>query len=48
VARAIDDPRFVRSIALVKKRGRTLPPITEAFVAAIASAVEGTRKGKGR
>ena len=48
VARAIDDPRFVRPIALVKKRGRTLPPITEAFVAVIASAVEGTRKGKGR
>jgi len=48
VARAIDDPRFVRPIALVKKRGRTLPPITEAFVAAIASAVEGTRRGKGR
>lgn len=32
VARPVDDPRFVRPIALVKKRGRTLPPVTEAFV----------------
>ncbi|MGH8779723.1 LysR family transcriptional regulator [Paraburkholderia sp.] len=32
VARRINDPRFVRPIALVKKRGRTLPPVTEAFV----------------
>jgi DNA-binding transcriptional LysR family regulator len=48
VARAIDDPRFVRPIALVKKRGRTLPPVTEAFVTAIAPALAGTRKGKGK
>jgi len=32
VARVIDEPGFVRPIALVKKRGRTLPPVTEAFV----------------
>lgn len=32
VARPVDDPRFVRPIALVKKRGRTLPPVTETFV----------------
>jgi DNA-binding transcriptional LysR family regulator len=48
VARAIDDPRFVRPIALVKKRGRTLPPVTEAFVPAIAPALADTRKGKGK
>jgi DNA-binding transcriptional LysR family regulator len=43
-ARVIDDPRFVRPIALVKKRGRTLPPVTEAFVSTIAPALEGTRR----
>ncbi|PCE23782.1 LysR family transcriptional regulator [Paraburkholderia acidicola] len=32
IARPIDDPRFVRPVALVKKRGRTLPPATDAFV----------------
>jgi DNA-binding transcriptional LysR family regulator len=32
VARPIDDPAFVRATALVKKRGRTLPRITEAFI----------------
>jgi DNA-binding transcriptional LysR family regulator len=35
VTRVIDEPGFVRSIALVKKRGRTLPPVTEAFVGVI-------------
>jgi DNA-binding transcriptional LysR family regulator len=47
VALAIDDARFVRPIALIKKRGRTLPPVTEAFVAAIAPALEGTKRVKG-
>lgn len=32
VARPVDDPAFVRATALVKKRGRTLPRITEAFI----------------
>jgi DNA-binding transcriptional LysR family regulator len=35
VARGIDEPSFVRPIALVKKRGRTLPPVTQAFVSQI-------------
>jgi DNA-binding transcriptional LysR family regulator len=35
----IDDSRFVRPIALVKKRGRTLPPVTEQFVAALAGRI---------
>ena len=39
VSRPIDDPRFVRRIALVKKRGRTLPPVTRAFIDAIAQAL---------
>lgn len=34
VARPVDDPAFVRATALVKKRGRTLPRITEAFIGA--------------
>ncbi|SEJ37358.1 LysR family transcriptional regulator [Paraburkholderia diazotrophica] len=32
VVKRIDHPAFVRSIAIVKKRGRTLPAITEKFV----------------
>ncbi|WP_168789440.1 LysR family transcriptional regulator [Paraburkholderia aromaticivorans] len=33
IVRAVDDPAFTRPIALIKKRGRTLPPVTETFVA---------------
>lgn len=33
VAKPIDDAAFVRPIALVRKRGRTLPRVAEAFVA---------------
>jgi DNA-binding transcriptional LysR family regulator len=44
VVRPIDDPRFVRPIALIKKRGRTLPPLTEQFVAALAGRI-GDREG---
>ena len=32
VVKKIDHPAFVRSIAIVKKRGRTLPAITDKFV----------------
>jgi len=32
VALPIDDLAFVRPIALIKKRGRTLPALTEKFV----------------
>jgi DNA-binding transcriptional LysR family regulator len=35
IARAIDDPRFVRPIAVVRKRRRTLPPAAENFMAAL-------------
>lgn len=31
----IDDPVLLRPVALIKKRGRTLPPVTETFVAAL-------------
>ncbi|MFL9948361.1 LysR family transcriptional regulator [Paraburkholderia agricolaris] len=33
VVRPVDDPAFTRPIALIKKRGGTLPPVTETFVA---------------
>ncbi|MGF6770694.1 DNA-binding transcriptional LysR family regulator [Paraburkholderia sp. GAS199] len=33
--RPVDDPAFLRPIALIKRRGRTLPPVTETFVAAV-------------
>jgi DNA-binding transcriptional LysR family regulator len=39
VARPIDDAAFVRPIALIKKRGRTLPPVTERFVAALLNRI---------
>jgi DNA-binding transcriptional LysR family regulator len=32
VVKAIDHPAFVRPIAIVKKRGRALPAVTERFV----------------
>ncbi|WP_459623216.1 LysR substrate-binding domain-containing protein, partial [Burkholderia sp. 3C] len=31
VARPIDDPAFVRPVALIKRRGRTLPAVVETF-----------------
>jgi len=40
VTRVIDEPGFVRSIALVKKRARTLPPVTEAFVGVIVKGLK--------
>lgn len=33
VAKPINDPAFVRPIALIRKRGRTLPRVAQAFVA---------------
>lgn len=35
VAKPIDDPAFVRPIALVTKRGRTLPRVAQAFAEAM-------------
>ncbi|CAE6798185.1 LysR family transcriptional regulator [Paraburkholderia nemoris] len=35
IVRPIDDPAFTRPIALIKKRGKTLPPVTETFVAVL-------------
>ncbi|HEY4298921.1 MAG TPA: LysR family transcriptional regulator [Paraburkholderia sp.] len=35
VARPIGERSFVRPVTLIKKRGRTLPPLTEKFVAAV-------------
>lgn len=45
VVRPIDDAAFVRPIALIKKRNRTLPPLTERFVAAMLARIGG-RQGK--
>lgn len=39
VVKPIDDPAFVRPIAIVKKRGRTLPAVTERFVARMREVV---------
>ncbi len=36
IAKPIDDPAFVRPIALIKKRGRTLPRVAEDFVTLIS------------
>ena len=35
LVRPVDDPAFLRPIALIKLRGRTLPPVTETFVATL-------------
>lgn len=37
--RVIDDPAFVRRIAIIKKRGRSLPPAGEAFLAICVAAL---------
>lgn len=39
VGRPIDDPRFVRPIALIKKRDRTLPPVALAFAEVLEAAL---------
>jgi len=39
VVKAIDDPAFARPIAIVKKRGRTLPAVTEKFVVKMRDAL---------
>ena len=40
VAKPIDDPAFVRPIALVAKRGRTLPRVAAAFADAMLAALK--------
>ena len=40
-ARPIDDVSFVRPIALIKKKGRTLPPASAAFLVVCAKALRG-------
>ncbi|WP_027801853.1 LysR family transcriptional regulator [Paraburkholderia dilworthii] len=40
VVRPVDDPAFTRPIALIKKRGRTLPPVTETFVAMLIAKLD--------
>ncbi|WFU38113.1 LysR family transcriptional regulator [Bradyrhizobium sp. CB82] len=49
VARVIDDPRFVRSIAVVRKRRRTLPPAAENFMVALVEYLDSreTKTGRG-
>ncbi|NKJ49203.1 LysR family transcriptional regulator [Burkholderia sp. SG-MS1] len=44
VARPIGDQAFERPIALIKKRGRTLPAVTEKFIAAMKKKVGATRR----
>ncbi|GAB3630575.1 HTH-type transcriptional regulator GltC [Pandoraea terrae] len=40
IVRPINDPAFVRPIALIKRRGRTLPKVTERFVAAMKQKID--------
>ncbi|SDV48797.1 LysR family transcriptional regulator [Chitinasiproducens palmae] len=42
VVRQIDDRQFARPIAVIKKRGRTLPPVAHAFIDALATALRET------
>ncbi|HEY4297613.1 MAG TPA: LysR substrate-binding domain-containing protein, partial [Paraburkholderia sp.] len=42
VARPISERSFVRPVTLIKKRGRTLPPLTEKFVAAVKKKIGAT------
>jgi DNA-binding transcriptional LysR family regulator len=43
VVKPIDHPAFVRPIAIVKKRGRTLPAVTERFVERMREAMKSPR-----
>jgi len=45
LVRPVDDPAFLRPIALIKKRGRTLPPVTEMFVQALIGKLGGDASG---
>ncbi|MEX3812326.1 LysR family transcriptional regulator [Paraburkholderia sp. BR13439] len=40
VARPIDEAAFTRRIALIRKRGRTLPPVSETFVAMLIERID--------
>jgi len=42
-SRVIDDPAFVRPIAVIKKANRTLPPAAQLFYDQILEAMEATR-----
>jgi DNA-binding transcriptional LysR family regulator len=42
-AKAIDDPGFLRPIVLIKKKGRTLPPASVAFLDACIAAMSKTQ-----
>ncbi|MDR5837560.1 LysR family transcriptional regulator [Caballeronia sp. LZ034LL] len=39
VVKAIDHPAFVRPVALIRKKGRTLPAVTERFVERLRAAI---------
>jgi DNA-binding transcriptional LysR family regulator len=41
-ARPIDDPAFLRSVSIIKKKGRTLPPASSAFLEACVAAMPAT------
>ncbi|MBV8626742.1 MAG: LysR family transcriptional regulator [Paraburkholderia sp.] len=45
LVRPVDDPAFLRPVALIKKRGRTLPPVTEMFVQALVGKLGGEASG---
>ena len=47
-ARPIDDAHMVRPIALIKKKGRTLPPASAAFLATFADALADAGKARRR
>ncbi|MDE1180957.1 LysR family transcriptional regulator [Paraburkholderia sp.] len=46
VVRPIADDAFVRPIALIKKRGRTLPRVTEKFVVALSAEIAASSGGE--
>ena len=41
-AKAIDDANFVRPISIIKRAGRTLPPLSEAFLLCLAERLKAT------
>ena len=39
-SRPIDEPGFERPVSVIKKAGRTLPPMTESFLAQLKGALQ--------
>lgn len=47
-SRPIDDPMFTRPVSVIKKQGRTLPPLSQAFLEHLSACIGAALTGDGR